>query len=336
MEVNALRLGHHLEDRAANRRAVRQPVWSKALAVSALVSATLYSPGAKAQTQYYAPLHFNGAFHSEQTNDPWQSPMAMLCDMPAGLFSDYYENIDWFNNPGSSPYSYHPQAQCQGTGKDYPNAPQVISCGDAGYCMRFRTAPDPDPDADGILMNRSQLAIADDMPLRQIHYLSLRFKFPNSVPNPDQTTIIGAFFHQPSPGRPHMETQIHGGIYLKKTTDGSRRWLFQAVHQKENLDLSNTPAWETIEERAIIPEVWTTFRMLYYVDPPGTSWISYQINDEPTLHWEGKQGAEYNPQLGDIGRQKMDAKIGVYAKPTLKELKVYIDDVEVVENVWFF
>jgi hypothetical protein len=112
-----------------------------------------------------------------------------------------------------------------------------------------------------------------------------------------------------------MSTATHGGIYLKHTDDGSHQWFFQATHQKENLDLSMTPTHTTIETRTFTPEVWTRISMYYYIDPPGTSAIEYWINDEPHVLWLGKQGAEDNPQLGDIGPQTMDAKLAVYAKP---------------------
>jgi hypothetical protein len=227
------------------------------------------------------------------------------------------------NSPPNLPFD--PQAQCQGTGVGFPYAPQVVSCGTQGACMRFGAG------AGGTVWNRSEIAIGDQVPFYEWHRVEFKFKFPNTIPNTYQTNdpFIAQLWHQaPHGGRQTQKADIVGGVRLHTDANGVRHWVLQVVGAKETSSGQIAPSYSNIASQVIQPEQWVKLDISFLINPQGVSYVGYKLNsDVGWSWWWGQMGYDFDDVLGETTNPHVDVKIGVYTPPLSTDLRVYLDDI---------
>jgi hypothetical protein len=270
-----------------------------------------------------------GRFFSDQMSSP--STVGEPCDREIDAWPTYWDD----RTQVGADDRFYPQAQCQGTGGYFPYAPQVVSCGAQGYCLKFATGAGNG----GTGWNRCEMAIANDVPFATWHYVEFKFKLPWTIPDtrgrcapddPDNTDICDPFlvqlFHQRKlEGQPIGD--VVGGILLHNNTDtGARYWRFTVQGAKADAwgNLPEEPERSTLVARDVEPEQWVKMAIYFYMDPANTSRIVYNLDDSGWVDWGGQLGF-YVP--GETSNLTTDVKIGVYTPPLSGDLRMYLDDI---------
>jgi hypothetical protein len=294
--------------------------WGFASALCAL-------PARRALAEPDVHIVSEGRFFSDQMSNP--SVVGEPCDRGGPTYWDDRTQV-------GADDRFYPQAQCQGTGGYWPYAPQVVSCGEQGYCLKFATGAGDG----GAGWNRCEMAIANDAPFGTYHYVEFKFKLPWTIPDtrgpcdaddPDSGScdpfLVQLFHQRPLDGQP-IKTDVVGGILLHNNTDtGERYWRFTVQGAKADASgrLPDRPVRATLVQRDVQPEQWVKMAIYFLMDPANESSIHYNLNDSGWVHWHGQMGY-YVPGItyNLIGS---DVKIGIYTPQLSGDLRMYLDDI---------